>query len=216
ADVGRIGGARLGGALQLHVDDQPQPRPREPAADPGSRRRTHLHHGARRAGAPRLQRSGQGEDAAGRVRGHPDADGHGHLQRPHANQLDRTADAVAVGHSLTSRQRRVPCSPPVGGISMLMRLAGPLAALALVLAAPRPARAQANVTPSDVQRLQDSIYDASRDVAQMRSRDGALASQLQSELDDAREEATYLKVKLRKNEPIARSEYAELRDRIEN
>jgi len=97
---------------------------------------------------------------------------------------------------------------------MLMRLAGPL--VALVLAAPRPARAQANVTPSDVQRLQDSIYDASRDVAQMRSRDGALASQLQSELDDAREEATYLKVKLRKNEPIARSEYAELRDRIEN
>ena len=28
--------------------------------------------------------------------------------------------------------------------------------------------------------------------------------------------ATYLKVKLRKNEPVARSEYADLRDRIDN
>src|SRR5207237_7898730 len=44
----------------------------------------------------------------------------------------------------------------------------------------------------------------------------ALASQLQAELDDARDEATYLKVKLRRNEPIARVDYADLRDKIEN
>ena len=50
----------------------------------------------------------------------------------------------------------------------------------------------------------------------MRSRDSALASQLERELDDARDEAVYLKVKLRKNEPIARSEFADVRDRIEN
>ena len=99
---------------------------------------------------------------------------------------------------------------------MAMRFVGLLAALVLLVAAPRPLLAQANVTQSDIQRLQDNIYDASRDVAQMRSRDSALAAQLQSELDDAREEATYLKVKLRKNEPIARNEYADLLDRIES
>ena len=89
-----------------------------------------------------------------------------------------------------------------------------VAALSATLAA--PAAAQSAVTASDLQRLQDTLYDASRDVAQVRSRDSALASQLQSELDDARDETAYLKVKLRKNEPIATIEYADLRDRIEN
>jgi hypothetical protein len=92
-------------------------------------------------------------------------------------------------------------------------------ALAFATAAPRPATAaqsSTSVTTADVQHLQDSIYDASRDIAQARSRDAALASQLQAELDDARDEATYLKVKLRRNEPIARVEYSDLRDKIDN
>src|SRR2546423_11803484 len=99
---------------------------------------------------------------------------------------------------------------------------GPLVvalALAFGTAAPRTAAAaqsSSSVTSSDVQRLQDSVYDASRDISQARSRDTALASQLQAELDDARDEATYLKVKLRRNEPIARVEYSDLRDKIEN
>lgn len=113
----------------------------------------------------------------------------------------------------------------------LMRLGGP-ALLALVLGAglarpaaaqttrrapqARPVAAQTSVTSADIQRLQDSIYDASRDVSQIRSRDTALASQLQAELDDARDEAIYLKVKLRKHESIGRSEYADVRDRVEN
>ncbi len=92
----------------------------------------------------------------------------------------------------------------------------PLFLLTIVAAGPRPAFAQADVTSADIQRLQDNIYDASRDVAQARSRDATLASQLQSELDDLRDEATYLKVKLRKREPIARSEYADVRDRLDN
>jgi hypothetical protein len=92
----------------------------------------------------------------------------------------------------------------------------PLFLLTFVAAGPRPAFAQADVTSADIQRLQDNIYDASRDVAQARSRDATLASQLQSELDDLRDEATYLKVKLRKREPIARSEYADVRDRLDN
>jgi hypothetical protein len=92
-----------------------------------------------------------------------------------------------------------------------------LLALAVMAGHARPAAAQgSDVTSSDVQRLQDTIYEASRDVAAVRSRDAALASELQSELDDARDETTYLKVKVGKNERVGRSEYNSLRDRIEN
>jgi hypothetical protein len=72
-----------------------------------------------------------------------------------------------------------------------------------------------SVTTTDIQRLQDALYDASRDLAQVRGRDAGLASQLQTELDDLRDEVTYLRVKLRKNELITRSEYQNLRDKIE-
>ena len=96
----------------------------------------------------------------------------------------------------------------------LMRLSG-AAALALLLTGAWPAAGQTAVSNADIQRLQDAIYDASRDVTQVRTRNSALASQLEDELDDARDEAVYLKVKLRKNEPIARSEYSDLRDRID-
>jgi TolA-binding protein len=91
-------------------------------------------------------------------------------------------------------------------------------ALALVTALGGTASAQsgaAATTSADIQRLQDNVYEASRDVNQLRSRDASLASQLQGELDDARDEAVYLKVKLRKNERIDRNEYADLRDRID-
>jgi hypothetical protein len=98
----------------------------------------------------------------------------------------------------------------------LMRSSAPLMlALALATGFARPAAAQ-TISTTDVQRLQDAIYDASRDVSQLRSRDSATASQLQAELDDARDETVYLKVKLRKNESISRSEYSEIRDRIDN
>ena len=98
----------------------------------------------------------------------------------------------------------------------LMRTSGPLV-LALALAAGFPGTAAAqSVTTSDIQRLQDSIYDVSRDISQLRSRDASTASQLQAELDDARDETVYLKVKLRKNESISRNDYADLRDRIDN
>jgi hypothetical protein len=103
------------------------------------------------------------------------------------------------------------------------KFSGPLVfalAIACSAAAPRPAGAaqssSSSVTSSDLQRLQDSIYDAARDISQARARDAALASQLQAELDDARDEATYLKVKLRRNEPIPQVEYADLRDKIDN
>jgi hypothetical protein len=89
-------------------------------------------------------------------------------------------------------------------------------AFAFNIAGVRLASAQVDVTSADIQRIQDNIYEASRDIAQLRSRDQTLASELQSELDDARDEAIYLKVKARKNESISRSEYADVRDRVEN
>jgi hypothetical protein len=88
-------------------------------------------------------------------------------------------------------------------------------ALALTAGAASPVAAQ-SVTSSDVQRLQDGIYDASRAIGQLRARDAAAASQLQAELDEVSDEAIYLKVKLRKNEPIARRDYTDLRDHIDS
>jgi hypothetical protein len=90
-----------------------------------------------------------------------------------------------------------------------------LAALvAVALAA--PASAQQNVTQSDIQRLQDNVFLAERDISQMRSRDTTRATQLGAELDELRDEVVYLKVKLRKERSLARTEYADVRDRIED
>jgi len=101
-----------------------------------------------------------------------------------------------------------------------MKFNGPMVlVLALAAGSATPVAAQTratSVTSADIQRLQDSIYNVSRDLGDVRSRDEATASQLQAELDDARDEAIYLKVKLRKNQPIPRHEFTEVRDRIES
>jgi TolA-binding protein len=98
----------------------------------------------------------------------------------------------------------------------MMRFVGQLMlVLALAAGVPGAVGAQTSVTTADVQRLQDNVYDASREIAQIRGRDSTLMSQLQAELDDARDEVIYLKVKLRKNEPVAQSEYTDLRGKIE-
>ena len=97
----------------------------------------------------------------------------------------------------------------------LMRFASPLLfALALSAASASSAFPQTTVTSVDIQRLQDTIHDASQAIGRMR--DSSSASQLQAELDAATDEATYLKVKIQKNEPISRNEYADVRDRIDN
>jgi hypothetical protein len=91
------------------------------------------------------------------------------------------------------------------------RIAG-LFVLILALVAGR-AEAQ-RVTTSDIEHLQDALSDASRDVSQARNRDASLGSELQADLDDLRDETTYLKVKLRKNESVSHNEYQDVRDRI--
>ena len=65
---------------------------------------------------------------------------------------------------------------------------------------------------ADIQRLQDSVFQAGSDVQQLRSRDAARAAQLQSQLDDLRDEVIYLKVKLRK-EGIAAADRVRRRSR---
>jgi hypothetical protein len=92
-----------------------------------------------------------------------------------------------------------------------------IATAALFVAAlATPALAQQAVTQSDIQRLQDSVYLAERDLDQLRGRDGTRATQLRSELDELQDEVIYLKVKLRKERTLARTEYADVRDRIED
>jgi len=92
------------------------------------------------------------------------------------------------------------------------------AAIAALLAAGlgASALAQSSVSQSDIQRLQDSVYQAGSDVSALRSRDASRAGQLQAELDELREEVIYLKVKLRKESSLARAEYSDVRDRIED
>ena len=99
----------------------------------------------------------------------------------------------------------------------LMRFGFPLVfALALAAGSPTPAVAQSTVTSNDVQRLQDTIYDTSRAIGQMRSRDTSAGERMQAELDDASDEAISMKVKVRKRESIARRDFADLRNRVEN
>jgi len=77
------------------------------------------------------------------------------------------------------------------------------------------AAAQQNVTANDIQRLQDQVYQAGTEVGRLRSTDSTLASRLESDLDDLRDEVVYLKVKMRKEGSVSRSEYSDLRDRVQ-
>ena len=78
------------------------------------------------------------------------------------------------------------------------------------------ALAQQSVTSSDIQRLQDQVYQAGTDVGRLRSTDSARADRLESELDDLRDEVVYLKVKMRKEGSVSRTEYSDLRDRVQD
>jgi hypothetical protein len=88
--------------------------------------------------------------------------------------------------------------------------------LLALLSSPGFAQQTSSVTQADVQRLQDNVYLADRDISQLRSRDATRADQLVSELDDLRDEVVYLKVKLRKEKTLPRAEYADVRDRIDD
>jgi len=67
----------------------------------------------------------------------------------------------------------------------------------------------------DIQRLQDSVYDAGADIARLRSHDASRAEGFQARLDELRDEVTYLKVKQRKD-GVSTGEYTALRSQIDD
>ena len=87
---------------------------------------------------------------------------------------------------------------------------------AAILGIATVAAAQQSVSSADIQRLQDQVYQAGSELSRLRSTDASLASRLETDLDDLREEVIYLKVKLRKEGNVNRSEYADLRDRLQD
>jgi len=101
------------------------------------------------------------------------------------------------------------------GIRRTVGLRPVAAVVLLALAVPALAQQASSVSQDDITRLQDNVYLAERDISQLRNRDANRATTLQSELDELGEEVIYLKVKLRKEGSLARSEYADVRDRIE-
>jgi TolA-binding protein len=96
--------------------------------------------------------------------------------------------------------------------------------LPLMLALPASAQAgsagtrqsQSSVTTTEIQRLQDQVYDAGNEVSRLRSRDQATADRLQTQLDDLRDEVVYLRVKLRKEGSVSRTDYNDVRAHVES
>ncbi len=71
-------------------------------------------------------------------------------------------------------------------------------------------------TAADVQRLQDQVYDLDRELSRHRGSDPQRVSQLQTELDDLRDEVVYLRVKLRREGTLSRNDYTDVRSRLDN
>ena len=94
------------------------------------------------------------------------------------------------------------------------------AAMTVALLAPAAAAAQMgqrnqmSVTTTDIQRLQDELFQAGTDLSRLRTTDPNTASSVQAELDELREEVIYLKVKLRKEGSVTQRDYADVRDRL--
>jgi hypothetical protein len=100
--------------------------------------------------------------------------------------------------------------------ALVLALATPAAAQYAQRADPRQTRAGSGVTATDIQRLQDQVYDTSNEISRMRSRDQSRADLLQSRLDDARDEVIYLRVKLRREGTVPRNTYDDVRLRVES
>lgn len=97
------------------------------------------------------------------------------------------------------------------GVSVWIKVCG---VLAIAMASAAPVAAQ-SVTTADIQRLQDQVFQASGDISRLRGNNPDMASRLQTELDDVRDEVVYLRVKLRREGSISRNDYTDVRDRVE-
>ena len=96
----------------------------------------------------------------------------------------------------------------------LTRWSGAAVIVVFCLSLARPAAAQ-SVTSSDIQRLQDQVYDASNEVSRMTGNQNDVA-QLRNQLDDLRDEVVYLKVKLRKEGSVSRSDFNDVQRRLQD
>jgi hypothetical protein len=103
-----------------------------------------------------------------------------------------------------------------GGETMPRSARHLLAVMAAVVLLAGPAAAQ-DMTTGDLTRLQQTSDQINSDLVQLRQRDRIAARTLQAELMDLDDEIIYLKVKMRKERTgVARFEYNDLRDRLEN
>ena len=85
----------------------------------------------------------------------------------------------------------------------------------VLLLLPTAGSAQTSMTTSDLQRLQDELSQASSELSRLRSTNADLANRLAPEFEEISDEVIYLKVKLRKESNVPRSEYHATRDRID-
>ena len=72
----------------------------------------------------------------------------------------------------------------------------------------------AKVTETEIQRLQEQVYQISNEIARLRA-DADTTDQLEAELTELRDEVIYLRVKMRKGGGVTRTEYADVRDRLQ-
>jgi hypothetical protein len=89
------------------------------------------------------------------------------------------------------------------------------AAVVLLMAAPAAARAQVSVTESDLTRLETTASDIARQATALEKTDATLAADVKKTLTTLQDEITYLKVKLRREGVVTRTEYGDVRDRLE-
>lgn len=88
-------------------------------------------------------------------------------------------------------------------------------ALAAMLGVAPRASAQVPVTEADLTRLEASVAEIDRLLESLSKTDATLAAEVRRSLTEARDEVTYLKVKLRREGRVTRDEYSGLRDRLE-
>lgn len=87
--------------------------------------------------------------------------------------------------------------------------------LGVVLFSASVGAVQAPVTLADLTRLDATAAEIEKQAAALKPTDPTLAGQIEKTILTLKEDLTYLRVKLRRSEPVTREEYATLRDRIE-
>ena len=100
---------------------------------------------------------------------------------------------------------------PIAGCALFVLALAGAPALAV------PASAQpTTATAADIQRLQDQVDNLDREISGMRTSDPQRVHQLQSELDELRDEVVYLRVKLRREGTLSRNDYTDVRSRLDD